>query len=73
MKTLLIYYNEHYPNQKKTYVLRQTDNDGEVISEREYKRCPRAAIFDEVYENGSGSRLSHRDKRLWKHPLLKTK
>ena len=69
---LTISFNEFYPNKPVNYTETICDENGAVIGEREFKRTPRSARFDEVFENGGGhvnSWNAHKSKRIYNHPL----
>jgi hypothetical protein len=50
--------------------------DGSVVSERRLARCPRQAVYDEVWENDDGKTdidSCTRMKRHYRHRLLKAR
>lgn len=71
--TLVIVYNEFHPNKGVKY-LELIEKDGQIVEEKRLARKPRAARFDEVLENGSGSHNpwnAHRARRIHGHKLEK--
>lgn len=71
--TLVIVFNEFYPDKATSYVELVTE-DGDLVEEKQLKRRPTAARFNAVYENGSGSHNqwnAHKARRLHGHRLQK--
>lgn len=71
--TLVIVYNEFYPEKGTSYV-ELVEEDGDLVEEKQLKRKPTAARFDVVMENGSGSHNqwnAHKARKLYGHRLQK--
>lgn len=74
-RTLIIIFNEFYPEKPLQYKELVSDSKTEeLLEERMLARKPRAKRFDAVYKNGSGDHNqwnAHRATKLFGHHLQK--
>lgn len=73
---LVILSNRLNRNQKIRYFEVSCDNEGQILAEKPLRTAPRAARFDEVWENDDGKTSMsscNRFKRKYRHPLERRK
>jgi hypothetical protein len=71
---LVILSNRLNRNQKVRYFEVECDDKGDILTERPLRGEPKAARFDEVWENDDGKdtmAATHRFKRKYRHKLEK--
>jgi hypothetical protein len=73
-KILIILSNRFNPSQKPRYIELESDDQGNIVSEKPLRGAPRKREFREIWENDEGRTSfssAYRMKRKYKHPLLK--
>jgi hypothetical protein len=73
---LVILSNRLNRLQKAHHLELECDDSGQILAERKLRSLPRAARFDEVWENDDGKTdmsTCHRFKKHYRHPLLRPK
>jgi hypothetical protein len=73
---LVILSNRLNRHQKVRYLELECDDKGDVLREKPLRSEPKAARFDEVWENDEGKdsfAASHRFKRKYRHKLERKK
>lgn len=74
LKNILIITFNEFQFDGCSYMKQRFTENNELYDQYEFARKPRAAIYDEVWENGSGGHdhwAAHRAKRIYRHGLLK--
>jgi len=75
-KVLVILTNRWDKNHKHRFFEVAADDKGNVVKERPLRALPRAALYDEVWENDEGRRdmaSCNRFRRKYPHPLERKK